>query len=422
LTSILHYLGNLARKKTSRQAAQMAVLRFGSLGVGALAQIYTARQLGPEKLGISGMALTMVALGGLLVGFGADTLLVRQYRDVKNAVEQANLIATAFTLRLLLAVILTLAFLSAIPWLLDQPQFLLASACVVPLVFFQSNQALWILQAKEMVPSQYLATAASAILSAVLIFAFIRPDSPAGSDVVIGLIGVVLAFCLSWHSACGSTPKLRFNRDEIASLLARAKWLFFSAIVTYAYTRFEQPLLGLLRSVEELGVYRSALQIVSGIQPLIAMVPLLLYPKLISWRAISLSELWRGQKRVFFRFLIPVILLAALAVAVLPFAYRLIFGSAFEAAAIPCALLVCSKLVVILNGIFGWGLWAAKKDKTMLAIMTAVGFSSVALNFVLIPRFGMLAAASVNLLSEIMILCACAFFMHRVVKISRSHV
>ena len=43
--------------RTARQAAQMTALRFISLGIGAVAQIYAARQLGPEKLGISGMAL-----------------------------------------------------------------------------------------------------------------------------------------------------------------------------------------------------------------------------------------------------------------------------------------------------------------------------------------------------------------------------
>ncbi len=400
----------------------MAVLRFGGLGFGALAQIYVARQLGPEKLGISGMALTVVAQGGVLVTFGADALLVRQYRGSTCETEKQNLLQTAFTVRLLLTGLLALAFFAAMPFLLAYPQFILASACVIPLVFFQSNQALWVLQAKEMVPAQYLANTASGILGAVLVFAFIRQDSPAGSDMVVGLVAAVFCFALSWRSACGSIPHWRFDWRKMWSLIKGARWLFVSSIVIYAYTRFEQPLVGTLRSIEELGVYRSALQIVNGIQPILIMVPLLLYPKLISWREVSLEYLWNGQKRTFFRFLPAVVLLSILAFAVLPFAYPVVFGKVFQDAAVPCALLICSKLVVILNGIFGWGLWAAKKDKTMLGIMTAVGLSSVALNFLLIPRFGMIAAASVNLLSEIMILCACAFFMHRLVSNSSAHV
>ena len=46
--------------RTSRQAVQMTALRFIGLGIGAVAQIYAARQLGPEKLGISGMLLPIM--------------------------------------------------------------------------------------------------------------------------------------------------------------------------------------------------------------------------------------------------------------------------------------------------------------------------------------------------------------------------
>jgi O-antigen/teichoic acid export membrane protein len=403
------------RSKSARQAVQMAILRFGGLGVGALAQIYAARQLGPEKLGISGMALTVAAQGGILVTFGADALLVRQFRELKDARKEDEFISTVFTFRLLLTGAMTLALLIAVPWLLHHPQYFLASACIIPLVFFQSNQALWILQAKEMVPAQYLANTLSAFLSAILVFIFIHPRSMAGSDVVVGLVAVTLAFALSWYSACGSIPKLKFDWRAIWGVMTASKWLFLSAIVTYGYTRFEQPLVGVLRSVDELGVYRSALQVINGVQPLLVMIPLLIYPKLISWRAISINDLWLGQKRLFFQFLAPVLLLGLLAMIVIPLAYPVVFGPAFKSAAIPCVLLVCSKLVVILNGIFGWGLWAAKKDKTMLAVMSAVGISSTALYFLLIPRFGMIGAASVNLFSEIMILIACACLMHRLV-------
>ena len=62
----------------------MTALRFIGLGIGAVAQIYAARQLGPEKLGISGMALAAVAQGSILVTLGANTLLVREYKEAKT--------------------------------------------------------------------------------------------------------------------------------------------------------------------------------------------------------------------------------------------------------------------------------------------------------------------------------------------------
>jgi O-antigen/teichoic acid export membrane protein len=400
--------------RTARQAAQMTALRFIGLGIGAVAQIYAARQLGPEKLGISGMALAAVAQGSILVTLGANTLLVREYKEAKTDAEKESLISAAYTLRTIITVGLALLLLAALPWLWPHPQYLLATACVLPLIFFESNQALWVLQAEERVPAQYLANVASALISAVLIFAFISPSSPAGSDMLAAVFGIVVAFALSWRFARRSLPRLHFDRQAIARVASGTKWLFLSAVVTYGYTRFEQPMVGWLRSIEELGVYRSAWQIINGLQPIFYMVPLLLYPKLIAWKQVSVQHLWTQQKRVFLLFL-PWCVLFALAVTVLlPLVYPWIYGEAFKAAAIPCAVLLVSKAVVVLNGIFGWGLWAAQRDLTMLAIMTTVAFGSVLLNFLLIPRGGMLAAALVNLASETAILLACAFIMRRV--------
>jgi O-antigen/teichoic acid export membrane protein len=393
----------------------MTALRFIGLGIGAVAQIYAARQLGPEKLGISGMALAAVAQGGILVTLGANTLLVREYKEAKTDAEKESLISAAYTLRTIITVGLALLLLAALPWLWPHPQYLLATACVLPLIFFESNQALWVLQAEERVPAQYLANVASALVSAVLIFAFISPSSPAGSEMLAAVFGIVVAFALSWRFARRSLPRLHFDRRAIARVASGTKWLFLSAVVTYGYTRFEQPMVGWLRSIEELGVYRSAWQINNAVQPLFAIAPLLLYPKLISWAAVSRRNLWTNQIKMV-SLLAPLVAVAAMITggAVVAF-YPAIYGPAFLSAALPCALLLTAKFIVLLNGIFAWGLWAMKADRTMLGIMAATAGLSVGLNYVLIPRFGMLAAASINLLSEILILAACIFFAWRMV-------
>jgi O-antigen/teichoic acid export membrane protein len=393
----------------------MTSLRFIGLGIGAVAQIYAARQLGPEKLGISGMALAAVAQGSILVTLGANTLLVREYKEAQTDGERQSLISAAYTLRTIITFGLALLLLAALPWLWPNPQYLLATACVLPLIFFESNQALWVLQAEEKVPAQYLANVASAIVSATLIFAFISPSSPAGSDMLAAVCGVVVAFGLSWRSAKRSLPRLRFDWHAIAKVAHGTKWLFLSAILLYGYTRFEQPMVGWLRSIEELGIYRSAWQINNAVQPLFAIAPLLLYPKLISWAAVSRRNLWTNQIKMV-SLLAPLVAVAAMITggAVVAF-YPAIYGPAFLGGALPCALLLTAKFIVLLNGIFAWGLWAMKADRTMLGIMAATAGLSVGLNYVLIPRFGMLAAASINLLSEILILAACILFAWRMV-------
>lgn len=403
----------IVANRTARQAAQMTALRFIGLGIGAAAQIYAARQLGPEKLGISGMALAAVAQGSILVTLGANTLLVREYKEAKTDEEKQSLISAAYTLRTIITAGLALLLLAALPWLWPHPQYMLATACVLPLIFFESNQALWLLQAEEKVPAQYVANVASALVSAVVIFALVGPSSPAGIDMLAAVCGLIVAFGLSWRFAQRTLPRFTFNRQEVAKVVRGTKWLFLSAIVTYAYTRFEQPMVGWLRSVDELGVYRSAWQIINAVTPILAIVAILVYPKLINWHQESLQSLWANQKRLFKKLLPFACLGAVAALGVVPLVFPYVYGPIYAAAAWPCALLLLSKIVAVLGCVFAWGLWAAKKDITMLVLMSVVAIVSVALNFALIPIGGMLAAATVNLASELAVLVASAFIMRR---------
>jgi O-antigen/teichoic acid export membrane protein len=392
--------------RTARQAAQMTALRFIGLGIGAVAQIYAARQLGPEKLGISGMAIAAFAQGSIIANLGANTLLVREYKAATTQTEKRALIDIAFTLRTLVSLALLAAILAATPWLLEHPQFILSTACVLPMIFFDSNHALWVLQAEERVPAQYIANLASALVTALIIFIFITPNSPAGSDMVAAVFGMLAAFCLSWHYALRGLPRWRFNRHRIGGLLKATKWLFLTAVVTYGYTRLDQPLLGWLRSLEDLGIYRAAFQISNALQPLFSMVPLLLYPKLIQWRSESMASLWHHQKRVL-RTIAPwCLIFSAATFLTAPVLLPLVYGEKFANATWPSAMLLSGKAIGLLGSIYIMGLWAVGRDRTIFSIIAAVAVVSVVLNFLLIPRFGVLASASISLASEVAIFLA----------------
>ena len=391
----------------------MTALRFIGLGIGAVAQIYAARQLGPEKLGISGMALAAVAQGSILVTLGANTLLVREYKEAKTDGEKRSLISAAYTLRTIITFGLALLLLVALPWLWPHPQYLLATACVLPLIFFESNQALWVLQAEERVPAQYLANVAGALVSAIVIFTLVRPSSSAGIDMVAAAGGVVVAFGLSWRFAQRSLPSLRFDWRAIARVALGTKWLFLSAIVIYAYSRFEQPLVGWLRSVEELGVYRSAWQILGALQPLFTMVSLLLYPRLIAWKQESLNTLWKKQLEITKAIAGCALIFALLISVLVPWSYGYIYGEAYVDAAWPCVLLILAKLIAVVNIAYSFGLWAQEKDRLMLLIMALAALGSISSNIVVIPRYGMLGAATVNVAVEAFVCLLCVVASRR---------
>ncbi|GEM_PF-2114915 len=401
--------------KVLAQFFASGALRFLALGLSALSQIWIARCLGPSKLGVSGMVSSVVAQILVLSTFNLDGILVRRFKHCDAAREKEVLIGGSLVLRGALTLLIGLGGAVFCLFAKLPPVWSLPLSGGFALLFLQSGQCAWLLQGQENVPAQYRAMVLQAAIVSVLGFLFIRPATvPAGVDLWIGAAGLLAATVFSWHVALrrGETlrPRLPVGAFRFSlSLMREGKWLFLCGVVIQVYTMFEQPMLGSLSSLAELGRYRSACQLGQIVQAFTLLLPALLYPKLLTALRDGQKALWEAQKYYALRVglcvaaIIPVCWLAA------PFVHHLLFGAAFDSAAIPSALLVTSKLLVAVVGIFGWGLIAGKKDRLQFFIMSGVALLSVTANCLLIPRHGMRGVAWVNLLSEILVGAALFF-------------
>ena len=84
-----------------------------------------------------------------------------------------------------------------------------------------------------------------------------------------------------------------------------------------------------------------------------------------------------------------------------PFAFPLLYGAKFEGGGLACALLMISKLVSLVSGVFVWGLWADRRDLLMLGLLATTAGVSIATNVFIIPSVGVTGAAAVNVASEL---------------------
>ena len=53
------------------------------------------------------------------------------------------------------------------------------------------------------------------------------------------------------------------------------------------------------------------------------------------------------------------------------------------------------------------------RDRTMLLIISITAIVSLGMNIMLIPKYGMLGASTVNAFSELLILAGCFYFQYR---------
>jgi len=403
--------------------AQMIGWRVLALAFGAAGSIWAARCLGPEKLGISGMIVATITQLVILVDLNQNAHLIRLFKGTDSAREQKELVSAAFTFRSMLCIGVMLAaglvcLIVPIPaaWKLG----LLAA---FPLFLANCNQGIWVLQAQEDQPAQYRAGAVQAIISAGAYLLLFRPGIAPGWDVLVQAVAVGVSWFLMWRWAIGGEFYRLWQPKRWRSalpFLKEGRWLMLTGVVVYIYTQSEAPLLGYLGSIEDMGRYRSATSLLGVAQSFLSMIPILLYPRFIEWLKDGPQNLWERQIQLAGAALciaVPAVIIACL---VSPRFFLAAFGAPFASAAYPFCLLFASKLVVVINGIFGWGLWAMKKDRQMLYLMVVTALFSISANLFVIPRLGMIAVASVNLASEILILMGCFLLTRRALAQSTS--
>src|SRR5690606_12572147 len=122
-------------------------------------------------------------------------------------------------------------------------------------------------------------------------------SSIAGSEMVIQAVtGFLSLICLWWYlhrRLCRVPLKVRgaWFTDSLR-MVGRGRWLFFSGIAIYIYTTLEQPMLGWLRPVEELGQYRSGLLLSGLVGVILSIFQQLLFPRYVAWRQEGRRVLW----------------------------------------------------------------------------------------------------------------------------------
>ena len=98
---------------------------------------------------------------------------------------------------------------------------------------------------------------------------------------------------------------------------------------------------------------------------------------------------------------------------VAPELVELAAGEDFDGAATPLRVLLAAGALAWVNGVFGYALIAKERQLSALWLnLTALAFN-VGLNFLLVPRYGIVVAAAVTVASEVLILAGSYALMRR---------
>ncbi|MGY1812846.1 oligosaccharide flippase family protein [Blastococcus sp. SYSU D00820] len=385
------------RPGLGRLLGQQALGRVASLSLAFAGVLVSSRYLGVEDFGRLSAALATVGLLSAFTDFGVNAVVVRRQAGGGSL---DRLIATS--LGLSLAILLPLSgvavLLACLIYADDETARSLTLALIPYLVLSGVGSSLLpVFQVAE----DFKGSAAAETVSAAVTLV--------GCALVAALSGPVLAFAICTDAAAlarlavlwataRKVSRIRVSGSVASwlSLLREASPLGLAMLIGILYLRLDMVLLSALSPPSQVGVYGLAyrlLGVAASIPNLVASSVLFRLSKTAvggSRRELRLGV--RDSLAITNRWMAPAVIGGAFV------ADRLmesVGGAEFRAGGVVLALLLASAGFTALNLTLGSVLIAIGRNKLLVTLGLTSLIPNVALNVVLIPHFGALAAAAV---------------------------
>lgn len=400
ITNFKNYPGAIKYLKNTSWLLGEKVLR---MTLGFFVGVWVTRYLGPEQFGLFSYAQSFVGLFTAIATLGLDGIVIK--RLVNNKKLREKLLGTAFTLKLVGAV-LVLLFLAASLMIQSSSyqtsllMFIIASATV-----FQSFNVIdFYFQSKVLSKYVVYSNVFSLLVSASFKIILILNEAP-----LIAFAYVILFD--SFVLACGFIYYYLFNHlsiwcwefdKKVARSLLRESWpLILSGLVISMYMKIDQIMIQNILDTTEVGYYAAAVRL-SEVWYFVPMViASSLFPAILGSKK-------RSKKLYYSRIQKLYDLMAWMAVGIaIPMTFlsdyvvHLLYGSQFSASGGVLVIHIWSAVFVFL-GVASSKWFIAEGLQRYSFYRTLTGaILNVGLNLLLIPRYGINGAAVATLVSQI---------------------
>jgi O-antigen/teichoic acid export membrane protein len=397
------------RLKVSRVARQAAWIFVGNAtirAVGFFGSAYAARCLGPVNLGISALIQSLVQPLILLNGSGMDLPMVRHVAAAPSLARPVAYRILRFRLVTMLGLLLPGWLLGT--WFFAPPAYLPASWLGAGLLFLGAFVNGPVYQALEQLPLLSAITLGGTAVTSLSYLIFFRPGMSAGSNLGVLAGSGLLTAIASWWLFFRISPARKPGDDGpgIPALMHESLPYWGEAMVAYFYSSFQIPLIAWFLSERQVGIYRTATVLTAAAEMFYSSVNSLMLPRLVKWRQLGPESLWNKQHEMLLISGICGGVVSLVLILGAPLIYRFM-GPQFSEGVLPFQILVLARAVVFVGQIYSAALTALGMGRQLLTSSISGSVFSVAANVAIIPLTGLVGAAVVNLLTEILVHAMC---------------
>jgi len=193
-------------------------------------------------------------------------------------------------------------------------------------------------------------------------------------------------------------PRINFKRIRL--YLSSSIVIWGISVLAQAYNGLDIVILGFFRKPEEVGCFTVARRIVGGAATLMILLANAVLPRLSATFVSDLKQFNQATAKFLKISCIIIVLVLVPLVAFSSQIIKLTVGAAYGSASIPLKIMSMALILVMVNLPYSTGLIAASFEKDVLKQACASALTSLILNLVLMPKYGMIGAAISFLLAE----------------------
>ena len=384
--------------------------------------ILVARYLGPENYGIMNYVISYVALFSVFATFGLDNIEIRELSRQND--KKDTILGTCFSIRILFAVLAYLGIVFSLS-IYKTDRFTSLMILAYGLTLFTGtgnilrNYFTSIVQNKYIVKSEIFRTFIGAGIKILLLWL----KAPLEYFIYAQLFDTVLVasgYYISYKSIVGSVRLWRFDKTIVGFILKESFPLVLSGAAVIIYQRIDQVMIGNMLNKTEVGYFATAGKFVDLIVFLPTVLVQTVTPMLIRAKE-NHPETYEAKKKTFVSITTWTAIIMSLVVSTL--AYWLItytYGVKY-APAIPVLQIMAFKAIGMALSSSGGQIIIMERMQKWAFIRNIIGcFICIILNYVLIPRFGVIGSAAVTIVTVLFTGCLANIFIppyHKVMKI-----
>ncbi|MGM0943897.1 MAG: oligosaccharide flippase family protein [Bacteroidota bacterium] len=344
--------GNYIRNKSLQNFLFLAVIQSSNVLISIISMPLLIQSIGVDQFGLVNLALSVIVLLNILVGFGYNLSAPRVVAVNQNDKEAlSHLVSNIFSGKLLLALIASILILVGVFGfnLFQEYQMILVFSAL--LLFSEATLPLWFFQGMEKMKLISIANIFSKLLFLMGIVLFIHsPEQSQWVNFMMGFFGLGINLLLLGyiHSFLG----IRFYRPEFSAIWLSIKsnvLLFFSNLASHISINGGLIILSFFYSGEILGMYSLAERVVMVVRLFPALIIQAVFPNSAKLYKEDLLAFFLFLKRVYKRVLIGGALISSLTFFLAPWIIRVLSRSDLEESILFLQLLAIVPFLACLN-------------------------------------------------------------------------